>query len=459
MKKAFYIIGLAALAITGCTLNEAYVNPDVPRVDKPLPVIKYEGSGNLVTGHIGEETKLNSTYSWEAKDNTITINIGFDLEEYIEIGNWELGYFFLDLDSINDYLGILVTSDTNEENFYGVEPDGSKVDYGDSHACWTSYMPGMWINADGTASGSGGMNYWQWYIWTGRDGIYYDYGDGTDKTYNGLFLVGGNPGNVAGNAAKLVGTTTTSKAKLVAGDVTHDFVVNIKYTNYDASDDGWDHSDPNTGLTGESVLKLNRDTESTFPFKWNISAEKMEFTCELSIAKLVSDFEMEYHEAGEVVGEGDEAETITETGYYYGPYAIGYVKMDLGMISEIIGKDLSEATFEEFYPCDAEGNLLTTRYVMNWDTGELEGSEFTGWTAFGNIPGEWVTADSKAGNWSSGAAYWWINFDQENYAEIMCENAFVIGNGPNTVHHVGDVVTSYNMLCDIPFNVIVKYVE
>ena len=452
MKKAFYITGLAALAITSCTLNEAYVNPAVPRVDKPQPVIKYEGSGNLVTGKIGEEKQLDSKYSWEAKDNVITINIDFDLTEYIAGGGWELGYFFLDVDSINDYLGLLVTSDTNEENFYGVQPDGTRCD-------WTSYKPGMWVNADGSSSGSGGMLFWQWYIWTGRDGIFYDYGEGKDKAYNGLFLVGGNPGNVAGKAVDLVGTTTTSKAKLVVNGQTYDFIVNVKYLNYDTSDDGWDHAEPQSALSGTAKLMLDRETESEFPISWNITSSAITFTCELSLAKLVQDFEMEYHEAGDVVGEGDDAQTLTETGYYYGPYAIGYVKMDLGIFTDIIGKDITTTTFDEFFPCDADGNKLTVRYTRNWDTGEDVSAEFEGWTAYSPLPGEWVRFDGTAGNWSSGAMYWWMNFDKDNSQEFLCEGAFVIGNGPNAIHHVGDVVTSYNMCCGIPFNVVVKYVE
>ena len=106
---------------------------------------------------------------------------------------------------------------------------------------------------------------------------------------------------------------------------------------------------------------------------------------------------------------------------------------------------------------DAEGNLLTKRYTMGSD-GLVEG-DYTGWTSYNPLPGEWVLADGRAGNWSSGAAYWWMNFDKENYAEYLCEGALVIGNGPNTVHQIGDVVTSYNMCCGIPFKVTVKYVE
>lgn len=442
MKKSLYLIALSAAVVAGCNLNETKLNPDVPMVDRPMPEITYNGSGNLVTGTGDKQKTLDSKYSWEAKDGAIVVNIDFDLTEYIDNGGWELGYFFLDVNSINDFTGMLVTSDTNESNFYGVEPNGAKVDYGDSHAVWTSYKPGMWYNADGTASGSGGLLYWQWYIWTGRDGIYYDYGEGTDKAFNGLFLVGGNPGNVKGNAASLVGTTTTSKAKLETPDGPVDFIVNVKFVNYDSSDDGWDHNDPQTALSGTAKLMEDRNTETGFPISWNIAKEGIEFTAELSVAKLVSEYEMTYEEG---------------TGYVDGPYFVGYVKMDLGIFTDIIGKKITETTIEDFYPTDAEGNPLTKRYTMS--DGALVEGDFTGWTAQPPLPGEWVLTDGRAGNWSSGAAYWWLNFDQEHYAEVMCEGALCIGNGPNAVHQIGDTVTSYAMCCGIPFKVTVKYVE
>ena len=403
MKKAFYIIGLAALAITGCTLNEAYVNPDVPRVDKPLPVIKYEGSGNLVTGAIGEEKKLNSTYSWEAKDNAITINIGFDLTEYIEGGGWELGYFFLDLDSINDYLGILVTSDTNEENFYGVEPDGSKVDYGDSHACWTSYMPGMWINADGTASGSGGTNYWQWYIWTGRDGIYYDYGEGTDKTYNGLFLVGGNPGNIAGKAESLAGTTVTSKAKLIANGESYDFVVNIKYSEYSAAPlpetEGYQEEPMDAGLGGYSY---SSGVEGNHQWSWYFDEEGLNVDVDL-----VSTADEPIEDWG-VLGIVISPEIMT-----------GYLGItDINQLADI----------SYFYPLAGDGSALEE------------------WTSY--VPGQWVDAEGNATNWQ-GIFYWQYQFGENKYDGHFTEGLLVVGVNPGNISSVaGQTVVSKAKLGD-----------
>lgn len=218
MKKIFTLSALAVLALTACHKKAYFENDGIPVIPADPPVIVYEDSGNLVTGTGDDEVELNSTYAWKAEGNTITVDVQFDLAEYVKRGGWELGYFMWDLASINDFLGISVVGDTTEDTFYGVNPDGS-------NAGLTSYKPGMWINQDGTASGSGGLNYWQWYIWTGRDGIYYDYGEGTDTAFNGLFLIGGNPSNIAGKQAELIGQTVTSKAKLIAAGTEYDFVV------------------------------------------------------------------------------------------------------------------------------------------------------------------------------------------------------------------------------------------
>lgn len=405
MKKVFYILGLAALALASCTIDETYVNPNVPRVDKPMPVITYEGSGNLVTGAIDKQKQLKSTYSWEAKDNAITINIGFDLEEYIDGGNWELGYFFLDLDSINDYLGILVTSDTDESNFYGVDPDGTKCD-------WTSYKPGMWINADGTHSGSAGMNYWQWYIWTGREGIYYDYGEGTDKTYNGLFLIGGNPGNVAGAAAELAGTTTTSKAKLIANGVEYDFIVNIKYSDYKAEPlpetEGYQEQPMDAGLGGYSY---SSGVDGNHQWSWFFDEEGLHVDVDL-----VSTAE----------------EPIEDWG------VLGIV-IDPDILTSYLGiEDTTPLTdLSYFYPLAADGTPLTE------------------WTSY--VPGQWVDANGDPTNYS-GIFFWQYQFGEYKYDGHFTEGLLVVGVNPNNVGSVaGQTVTSKAIIGGKAFEVNVHF--
>ena len=379
MKKVFYILGLAALALASCTIDETYVNPNVPRVDKPMPVITYEGSGNLVTGAIDKQKQLKSTYSWEAKDNTITINIGFDLEEYIDGGGWELGYFFLDLDSINDYLGILVTSDTDESNFYGVDPDGTKCD-------WTSYKPGMWINADGSHSGSAGMNYWQWYIWTGRDGIYYDYGGGTDKTYNGLFLIGGNPGNVAGAAAELAGTTTTSKAKLIANGVEYDFIVNINYSSAKI---------PNKATGSGNLTYITEDGEevtTTSKYEWLLhETEGLKINVEIN----------------------------TEEWQETGDWAIGYIgDLTQDVVTDVLGFDPGTLDNDHFYAVDADGVKID-------------------WSSY--APGMWLNTDGSSSDWSTGVAYWQWYVRADQYYDYGYENypyIFIFGGNPGNVSKI-----------------------
>ncbi len=384
MKKSFCLMGMAAALLWGCNLNETKLNPDVPMVDREQPVITYEGSGNLVTGEIGSETTLKSTYSWEAKDNAIVINIGFDLEEYIESGEWGLGYFFLDLNSINDYLGILVTADTDEDNFYGVEPDGTPCD-------WTSYKPGMWFKADGYSSNySTGVNYWQWYIWTGRDDIYYDYGEGTDKAYNGLFLVGGNPGNVSGAVETLAGSTVTSRAKLVAGGETYDFIVNIQYSEY--------------------VAEKKAEGSGNLQYHNWISDDGFE------VVETTSKYSWVIHETE---GVAIDVEINTEEWQETGDWEIGFFDdMTPGVFESVFGFDPSTLGDDAFYAVDASGAKID-------------------WTSY--APGMWINSAGEADNWSSGNAYWqWYIRAQQyyDYGYEGNEGLFMIGGNPGNIMNI-----------------------
>ena len=386
MKKSIYLMGIASVMLVGCSLNEAKVNPDVPMVERPQPVITYEGSGNLVTGAIGEETQLNSTYSWSAKDNAIVININFDLTEYVDNGGWELGYFFLDLNSINDYLGILVTSETTEDNFYGVEPDGSKVDFGDSHAVWTSYKPGMWVNSDGTASNSGGMNYWQWYIWTGRDGIYYDYGEGTDKQYNGLFLVGGNPGNIASSAAELAGTTTTSRAKLIANGEEFDFIVNLHFEGRVPK-----------SASGSGTLSYHNWTSDD----------------EYEIVQTTSKYSWTAHEDE---GIAISVDINTEEWQEIDDFEIGFIPdLTPDVVEAVFGIDPATLDDEHFYALDPDGTQVA-------------------WSSY--APGMWLNADASTSDRMNGVAYWqWYvrpegsyDYDYDEFPGIV-----MVGGNPGNI--------------------------
>ena len=468
MKKNLIWVALATLALAGCHKKAWFENDGIPVIPEPEPVITYEGEGKLLIGESGSEQELNSTYSWKAdEENGIQIIINIDTQQYVDgddiyTPDWQIGHFYLDLNSINEFLGISVTEDLNLDNFYPVAKDGEGND-----ASWSSYKPGMWLDKNGLSGYGNGIICWQWYIWGAKDMggvVYYDMADDpsveeaaerTYTKYRGLVYLVSKPGSDAKAAA---GSTVKSHNVIKLEDRDVNFDLTFVFGPYDdGGDDGYDHSDPQTALSGTAKLKADRETELEHQLSWTIAKEGIEFNCELSLAALGC----VYHAAGDVETDEDgNEETYDQEGYYGGPYRVGYVKFDLGIFTDIIGKDITTLTDEEFYPCDAEGNKLTKRYTMNWDTGELVEEDYTGWTAFpGTVPGEWVTDDSRAANWSSGAAYWWINYDKEHKAEVDCEGALVIGNGPNVIHQLNQVVTSYNMCNGVPFKVNVKYVE
>ncbi len=447
MKKTLLISALAALALVGCT-DVTDENPGGLEWEYlPVPSEVVEGSGKLTSNVEG--VTLSSTYAYKCEKSKIAVDIQVteeDLKMLMDKQPWGFGYFTLPVDKINTLLDQFV-GELDESTFVAYNPDGSAVDE------MTSYKPGMWVDETGKASGSGGVFFWQWYIWGGKTDK-----KGNEITYDmdyeknpGLFLVGGNPSNYA----KCSGLTIKLHNVLTLSAGTCDFDISISYPKSD--DDGFDHSDPQTALSGTANLKLDRDNESAFPLTWKIAKEGISFEAELSFAELakLEGSDIKYHEAGEVEGEGEDQVTYDVAGWYGGPYRVGYVKFDLGIFTDIIGKDITTTTFDEFYPTDAEGNKLKVAGEDGTET------EVTGWNAFGSagIPGEWVKADGSAGAWNTGAGYWWMNYSESAMAEVNCVGAFVIGAGPNVTRNAGDVVVSHNICCGIPFTVTIKYVE
>jgi hypothetical protein len=382
MKKIFTLSALAVLALTACHKKAYFENDGIPVIPADPPVIVYEDSGNLVTGTGDDEVELNSTYAWKAEGNTITVDVQFDLAEYVKRGGWELGYFMWDLASINDFLGISVVGDTTEDTFYGVNPDGS-------NAGLTSYKPGMWINQDGTASGSGGLNYWQWYIWTGRDGIYYDYGEGTDTAFNGLFLIGGNPSNIAGKQAELIGQTVTSKAKLIAAGTEYDFVVNYHYYLSEKSVEG-----------AGKLVQFQEDAEG------NVTEEETLSSYTYKIGENSLDITVDVNTEGWLESES---------------WEIGHFTIDRAQFKEITGFDPAELDETTFYVGDPDDEMTSYK------------------------PGMWLDELGEgASGWSDGVIYWqwyvWGGKTDRNgkvigydYSHEQFPDRFVIGGNPGNV--------------------------
>ena len=156
MKKNLIWMALATLALAGCHEKAWFENDGIPVIPEPEPVITYEGEGKLVRlDKDGNVKETNHTYAWKADETTINIEAWVDGSQYVNGddtfngGEFSIGWFTLDRASINDFLGIDVKSDLDETTFYGVQPDGSKVE------SMTSYKPGMWVQADGNSCGWG----------------------------------------------------------------------------------------------------------------------------------------------------------------------------------------------------------------------------------------------------------------------------------------------------------------
>ena len=223
MKKIFVYMALASLALTACHTKEYFENDGIPVEPEPEPEIVYEGEGNLEKANKdGSVAETNSTYTWKAEGTSITIDAYIDTGQYIhgddEFGGGEycIGWFTLPIATMNEFLGLDVRTDLTAATFWGVDPDGTKLD------SFSSYAPGMWVDADGvTSNWSAGSAFWQWYVWEGQ-GVTYDMSQGD---YPGIIYLGCQPAN----AAAVAGKTVTSKAKLTANGTEYDWTVNFHY--------------------------------------------------------------------------------------------------------------------------------------------------------------------------------------------------------------------------------------
>lgn len=170
-----------------------------------------------------EGAGIGSSYSWTLSGTTIAVEVDIDTDEAASRGGFEVGHFDLPVDKVNAFIGADVR-DLDESSFTAYNPDGTQVDF-------TSYKPGMWVDADGkSCSWSSGTAFWQWYIWGGKTDkagskIWYDGDpDGTGQN-QGRFFVGMHPDHVA--AAK--GKTITFRNKIAAAGNSFDFVITYRF--------------------------------------------------------------------------------------------------------------------------------------------------------------------------------------------------------------------------------------
>lgn len=308
MKTRYYALAaLASLAFASCA--PVYDTDNLPIIPEPEPEIVYEGSGTLYYGDPASAKATNSTYSWKADGDVISINVTVDTDEYAETGGYEIGHFNLDAASIGDFLGISV-SDINDDIFTAIQPDGSAT-------AWTSYAPGMWVNPAGEGCGwSDGSLYWQWYIYSSTS---YDYEYASNK---GMLIIGGNPSNTP----KCAGQTIVSKAKLTLGDRTVDFIITVKF-------EGEEYVAPTEPeakmdyLTAGNGYAYQAAASGDHQYMWVMSEEGITVNVDAYVP------------------------AIEDWGYLM-------IGIDPEAMTDYLGiDDINKlADFEYFYPLDAEGN-------------------------------------------------------------------------------------------------------
>ena len=417
MKKIFVYMALASLALTACHTKEYFENDGIPVEPEPEPEIVYEGEGNLEKENKdGSVAETNSTYTWKAEGTSITIDAYIDTGQYIhgddEFGGGEycIGWFTLPIATMNEFLGLDVRTDLTAATFWGVDPDGTKLD------SFSSYAPGMWVDADGvTSNWSAGSAFWQWYVWEGQ-GVTYDMSQGD---YPGIIYLGCQPAN----AAAVAGKTVTSKAKLTANGTEYDWTVNFHYAETEKVVEG----------SGKLQAFVWDDDE-------NYHAEEM--LSQYSYV-LAADSGLEIT-----------VEVNTEEWIESEDWMIGWFDFPRAAFKEVTGIDPAELDETSFYAIDDFGDPV---------------EEFTSWK-----PGMWV--DEKglpAPGWSEGVAYWqWYvwggktdkngkvigyDYDYEKHPDI-----FVVGGNPGNNSKVtfDEPFTSYAMMktADKEYPVSITYI-
>jgi hypothetical protein len=318
MKKIFVLFALAALTLTACHRKAWYENDGIPVEPEPEPVITYEGEGKLVRDDVnGNISETNHTYSWKADETTINVVVNVDGSQYVNGddnfagGAFCAGWFTLDRYSINDFLGIDVKTDLTEENFYAVNPDGSRVE------AMTSYKPGMWVDATGASCGWGdGRMFWQWYVWGDEEGGGYDM---NANDYPDILYIGSNPGNVK----DVLGKSVVSKAKIDVGGVVYDWIITVNFSEAEKMESG----SGNLIYPGEEG-----DVETTSKYSWTLH---------------------------ETEGLTIDVEINTEEWQETGDWTIGFIPdLTQEFVQGILGFDPGALSDDDFYPVDASGNKI-----------------------------------------------------------------------------------------------------
>ena len=388
MKKIFVLMALASLTLVSCHKKAWYENDGIPVEPEPEPEIVYEGEGNLEKEGSNGVAETNSTYTWKAEGTTILIDAYIDTGQYIhgddEFGGGEyaIGWFTLPIATMNEFFGVDVRSELTEANFYPVNPDGTKVEF-------SSFKPGMWVDADGvTSNWSAGSAFWQWYVWEGQGSSY----DMSQNDYPGIIYLGCQPAN----AAAVAGKTVTSKAKIEVNGTTYDWTVNFHYSETEALVEG-----------SGKLSKFVWDDDDNYHIEESLSNYSYKLAAESGLEINVTVNTEEWTESDD--------------------WMIGWFDLPRSLVKEVTGIDPAELDESTFYALDDFGDPV---------------EEMTSYK-----PGMWIGTDGLASDWSAGVAYWqWYvwggktdkngkvigyDYDYEKHPDI-----FVIGGNPGNVSKI-----------------------
>ena len=140
-----------------------------------------------------------NSYNWALDGTAFNINATISMASLDD--SWGLLGFPINSAYVNDYFDINVDELTIEE-FYPVDAEGN------AYEKWSSYAPGQWFQADGSAGAwDTGVAFWQWY-----NASTYDF------DLNNLVYLGKNPNNAP--TTYEVGDVYVAKAKMSGNDLT-----------------------------------------------------------------------------------------------------------------------------------------------------------------------------------------------------------------------------------------------
>lgn len=357
------------------------------------------GEGNLIYPvldenweNIEEEVATTSKYSWTVHETEgISINLEINSEEWSETGDWTIG-FIPDLtpELVESVLGF-DPAVLDNESFYPLEPNGDKT-------AWTSYEPGQWIDNSGAATDyASGVAYWQWYI---REDQYYDYGY---ENLPGVFMIGGNPGNLS----KIeFDKEFTSSAVMVYGD--NEYPVTVTYVFHDVilpETEGY----PSGNADGMGGYRYGGGSDGPHQLLWYFDEEGLTVDVDIYVPAVDG-------------------------------WGITAVEIPIDVMTGYLGIDDPEQLMD-----------ITYFYPLNPD-GSAAGDD---WTSY--KPGQWVDADGVASG-SGGMMYWQYQFGAHTYDGHFTDGLLVIGTNPNNVTG-GVTVTSKAQLGDKLMTVNVNFLE